>query len=117
MLQSRYPVAIAAAVALLSSLGCADDESAAPPGPAVTAIYVVPADLGPLVADHWIDHPWPSDLRLVDGRVSWYGFYTPRDAAVNDYVAIADRLLDGFSPVAGGYVRFDAALDLSLIHI
>jgi hypothetical protein len=111
MLQSSQSLRVVALVAVLAALGCAEDETVAPAGPAVTAIYVVPSDPSPLAGEHWLDHPWPSDLRLVDGRVSWAGFYVPRDAAISDYIAIADRLLDGFSVIAGGYLRFDGALD------
>jgi predicted esterase len=107
------PLRVAAAAALsLWLAGCGED------GEPAHAIYVVPASIDQLAADHFLDHPFPSDLRLEDGTCGSHcsprftGFYNPTSILVVDtYVDATVGLLDGFSPAAPGYVRFDAPLD------
>lgn len=94
----------------LGSLGCTDVDPA--PGPDVQAIYVVPADLAELSEATFFDHPFPSDVRLENGRVRYAGFYNPRQSPIlAEYIGAIDGVLDGFSPISAGYLRFDGALD------
>lgn len=58
------------------------------------------------------DHPFPSDFRKENGKVRWSGFMNPRGlSTIGDYTTVLDRLLDGFSPQAAGYVRFAGPID------
>lgn len=87
--------------------GCAPAEV----GTDIRSRYVVP-HAAQLEGEHWLDHPWPSDARLVDGRVSFAGFHNPRNIGlVAEYLAVADQFFEGYSPVAPGYLRFDDAID------
>ncbi len=85
-------------------------------GASVTAIYRVPASLDELAAETWLDHPWPSDVRLEAGSPVFRGFYNPLQVKlIEEYVGVAEGLLDGFSPVAGGYLRFSGAIDAATL--
>jgi hypothetical protein len=93
-------------------LGCSDD------GDAARAIYTVPDSIGALAGEAFLDHPFPSDYRREDGTCGagcsprFAGFYNPTSiGVVETYVDATIGLLDGFSPAAPGYVRFDTALD------
>ncbi|MBM4376472.1 MAG: hypothetical protein FJ095_15430 [Deltaproteobacteria bacterium] len=99
--------AVAASLAL-TALACAPDEAA----PAF-ATFVVPEALDSLAGSRFLDHPFPSDLRRhPDGTSRYAGFYNPRNNALLDqYAGYADGLTDGFSPLAAGYLRFEAPLD------
>ncbi|MBM4358497.1 MAG: hypothetical protein FJ096_10360 [Deltaproteobacteria bacterium] len=94
------------ALALLA--GCTVEEL-----PGVTATFVVPDSLDALADERFLDHPFPSDLRRhPDGTVRFAGFYNPRmNALLDQYTEVADGGADGFSPLAAGYLRFDAPLD------
>jgi hypothetical protein len=97
---------IAPSVAVLA--GCSGSDL----GETISAIYTVPESLDELQAEKWLDHPWPSDARLEDGSPVFRGFYNPGQVKlVDEYVNAADGLLDGFSPVAGGYLRFTGPVD------
>ena len=96
----------AAAAACLMAIGCADGQSSH------SSLWVTPASLEELRDEHFLDVPWPSDLRLENGAPRLDGFYNPRQRPVLDeYVAAMRGALDGFSPVAAGYLRFDGPLD------
>ena len=91
----------------LSTVGCAPDDAAD-----VTALYLVPESLAELEGEHFLDHPFPSDLRIEDGTVRFEGFYNPRSVGLIDtYIDVAGGLVDGFSPVAAGHLRFDGPID------
>ncbi|MRG91973.1 hypothetical protein [Polyangium spumosum] len=80
--------------------------------PEATSIWVAPASLAVPADASFFDHPWPSDLRLEDGRVPLEEFPNPRSVPIlSQYISTMDRRLDGFSPAAAGYLRFDGPLD------
>lgn len=81
----------------------------------VHALYAVPESLTALDGDAFLDHPWPSDLRReADGTVRLEGYPNPIPVRlISAYVASMKGVLDGFSPVAAGYLRFDGPLDTS----
>jgi hypothetical protein len=108
-----------AAIVLALGNGSCGSSQAAPDGGAPTAgtatlsLFVAPDSLDALAADHVYDHPWPSDLRRdPDGHVHFDGFYNPRGVPLlTQYLGAARGLLDGFSPVAAAYLRFDGPID------
>jgi hypothetical protein len=59
------------------------------------------------------DAPYPNDwFRSNDGYIRMPGFLNPRNnSLIEDYLALVETELDGFSPNAPVYFRFDAALD------
>ncbi len=61
----------------------------------------------------FLDHPYPSDWRRdPDGKVRTKGYPNFKGVkTVQDYIDFSDRLLDGFSPQASGFVRFAVTLD------
>src|SRR5262245_29726497 len=83
------------------------------PEPAeVSSIFVVPASLEELSEETFFDQPWPSDLRReADGSVRFAGFPNPREKRILEvYLESMSGVLDGFSPVAAGYLRFTGPL-------
>lgn len=96
-------------LAVLAAVGgCSGSDLGEP----VTSIFSVPASLDELDGETWLNHPWPSDVRLQNGSPVFRGFYNPGNVLlVDEYVTAADGLLDGFSPVAGGYLRFTGSID------
>ena len=75
-------------------------------------MFVVPASLDGLAGETFFDQPFPSDLRRDDGKVRFRGFPNPRHQTILDaYAATIDDRLDGFSPVAAGFVRFTESID------
>ncbi len=103
-------LALAGAI-LLTLVGCSSEDDAA--APQVTAIYTVPALLTDLADETYLDHPLPSDFRRdPDGSARFIGFHNPRaKPIIAEYVGATEGLLDGFSPVAPGYLRFDGPID------
>ncbi len=97
---------------LITLVGCG-------PAPAVppeaASIWVAPSSPSALAeTTTFFDHPWPSDLRLEDGKVPLEGYPNPRLIPILDaYTETMDRKLDGFSPAASGYMRFTGPLDPS----
>lgn len=91
------------------SLGCAEADL----GTEITTIYTVPTSSGSLTGERWLDHPWPSDVRRTkDGFVDFSGFPNPKGVAlIDEFIDATSGLLDGFSTVAGGYMRFDGPID------
>jgi hypothetical protein len=83
-----------------------------PSGGEVSSIFVVPASLEELSEATFFDQPWPSDLRReADGSVRFAGFPNPRKKPILDvYLESMSGVLDGFSPVAAGYLRFTGPL-------
>ncbi|HVK67257.1 MAG TPA: hypothetical protein VM694_22385 [Polyangium sp.] len=91
------------------AFGCGP-EPALPPEAA--SIWVAPSSPTALADTAFFDHPWPSDLRVEDGVVPLEGFPNPRQVPIlSEYIVKMDRKLDGFSPGAAGYMRFDGPLD------
>lgn len=109
---------IVAPVALLGPVACGSSVDATPSGP-VHSIFVTPGSLSELTETTFLDHPFPSDLRReADGTVRFEGFYNPTaNVLVEDYIASGKKLLDGFSPAAAIYVRFDGDLDEASLPI
>lgn len=86
--------------------------SACSPSPDATSTFVVPDTLDALSEATFFDHPWPSDLRLVNGSPRVKGYYNPKGVPiVAQYIEAIDGHLDGFSPLAAGYLRFTAPID------
>lgn len=99
--------ASASALLLLANPGCSP-----PRANSVEAIYSVPNSLDALSDTSFLDHPFPSDFRTENGSPVYRGFFNPRGTPViAQYVQSIDQLLDGFSTVAAGYVRFADPLD------
>jgi hypothetical protein len=81
-------------------------------GPGVSALYTVPSSLDELREEHFFDHPWPSDLRTENGAPRLAGYYNPRSLPIiTSYISAMDGVLDGFSPAAAGFLRFDGPID------
>ncbi len=91
-------------------VGCdGTTEEVAPPP---EGIYVVPTSLDELADDTFFDHPFPSDLRMENGHVRMKGWPNPRAVPLLDeYIGFIDGKLEGFSPVAAGFLRFTGAID------
>ncbi len=84
----------------------ADPQPDYPGEPGAQALFELPAA-------GFFDQPFPSDLRYtVDGRVNLDGFPNPFGLdLLDDYVAVAEKRLDGFSPNGAIYFRFEEPLD------
>lgn len=103
----RLSASLFAALAF-AALGCTTEEEAG----GAAALYVVPGDLASLAGATFFDHPWPSDVRLEDGSPRLAGYYNPRQVPLlEEYLEAMKGQLDGFSPVAPGYLRFSAPID------
>lgn len=103
----RGRVGLGAFVAALL-IGCTDGE----PGGSIRSVFALPSSWEALAETSFFDHPWPSDLRVEDGHVRLAGYYNPVGLPLYaEYVSAMDGVLDGFSPVAAGYVRFTGAID------
>ncbi len=107
------PAKVWLAAMVTCTLACGGGGSSGPPVSAVTSMFVIPTSLDALSGEHFFDHPWPSDLRRdSDGFIHFGGFINPQNLApVTQYVASTKGLLDGFSPVAAGYLRFTGDID------
>src|SRR5262249_14946743 len=106
---SAVPVGLCALSCLA---GCSDDTAQPAPSTKVAATYVIPSSFEQLSGKTFFDHPWPSDLRLEGGSPRLAGFYNPRnEPTLDDYIDAMKGVLDGFSPVAAGYVRFEGSID------
>lgn len=92
--------------------GCEDPYVPAP----VEAIYVVPDSLDQLSGETFFDHPFPSDLRVEGGGVRMAGWPNPKSVPLlAEYIDFIDGKLDGFSPIAAGFLRFAGPLDPSTL--
>src|SRR4051812_37898336 len=109
---------------LASSSSCSSKSETATPtdsgvdapandGPAI-ARFVVPAKLEELDGEHWFDHPWPSDMRREGNAIRLDGWPNPRNAVlISSYLNQLRGKIDGFSPMAAGYLTFEGPLDES----
>lgn len=79
------------------------------------ALFVLPSagSVRDLRAEHFFDHPFPSDLRLdASGAASFDGWPNPSLVPLIDtYLTSMKGLLHGFSPAAATYLRFTGPLD------
>lgn len=106
----RRSTFLAAAGAALFAAGCGSS------GTEVSSLFVAPQSLNELSEATFFDHPWPSDLRLENGKARLRGFYNPKSVPiVAQYIEAMDGQLDGFSPMAAGFLRFDGAIDPSTL--
>ncbi len=89
----------------------ADGADAAPAIP--ESVFTAPTTVAALDGDHFFDHPWPSDFRRdADGSVRLDGFVNPRLAPlITKYTTQMRGKLDGFSPIASGWLNFGIELD------
>ncbi len=94
------------AIFAVASVGCSESEVV------TESVFVVPASLSELSEETFFDHPWPSDFRLENGSPRVLGYYNPKAVPIiSQYVEALGGTLDGFSPAAAGYVRFNGPLD------
>ena len=65
----------------------------------------------------FFDHPWPSDVRRdANGALVIDGYPNPFSLSLIDgYKTLMQGRLDGFSPVAAGYVRFTVPLAVATL--
>ena len=86
-------------------------------GPTVHGVFVAPTSLDALSDEHFLDHPFPSDVRRdPDGSVHLSGMPNPSfNRIVQQYEDATKGLLDGFSPAAAEYFRFDGDLDTTTL--
>lgn len=113
MLRARFAGLVLSLVlsSLVLAQGCESEEL-----PPVEGIYVVPSSLDALSEETFFDHPFPSDLRLEGGAVRMLGWPNPKSVPLLDeYIAFIDGKLDGFSPIAAGFLRFAGPLDPSTL--
>lgn len=83
-------------------------------GGGVTArsMFVLPTSWTELRDTSFFDHPWPSDLRIEGKHPRFTGYYNPSGLSIyEEYIRTVGPLLDGFSPAAAGYVRFEGDID------
>jgi hypothetical protein len=98
--------AVLAVLGALLAAGCGPSSSEA------SSVFFVPASLDELSEATFFDHPWPSDLRLENGRARLRGYYNPKKVPiVAQYIDAMDGKLDGFSPAAAGFLRFSGPID------
>ncbi len=73
----------------------------------------MPASLDDLKEESFFEHPFPSDLRReADGKARYVGWPNPfQNVLISEYIKATDHLLDGFSPDAPVYLRFDKPID------
>jgi hypothetical protein len=80
----------------------------------VEAIYSLPSSLDALSGEAFLDHPFPSHFRTESGSPVYRGMYNPRGTPlVEQYIDSIEGVLDGFSTVGAGYLRFAGAVDVS----
>jgi hypothetical protein len=104
------------ALGALVVFGIAQASSCVIPDEDVQSIFTVPASLDELMGPTFYDQPFPSDLRLENGKVRFLGFPNPKNVLIIDtYTQYINDKLDGFSPVGAGYVRFTGSVDPSTL--
>lgn len=102
----RSTTSFAALGAALLAAGCGAQ------GAPTSSVFTVPATLDELTEATFFDHPWPSDLRLQDGKARLAGYYNPKAVPiVAQYIDAIDGKLEGFSPMAAGFLRFSGPID------
>ncbi len=91
--------------------GCSSDEDSE-----VASLFAVPSSLSALNEGTFFDHPWPSDMRLENGSPRVQGYYNPRAVPViAEYIEAMTGVLDGFSPVGAGFLRFSGPIDVATL--
>lgn len=106
-MRSILSTAAALGVAVLAA-GCGRSTTQA------TSIFSAPEALSELSEETFFDHPWPSDLRRREGKTRFLGYYNPKGVPIiTQYIESIDGRLDGFSPAAAGFLRFDNPIDTS----
>ena len=101
--------------ALVLCAGCGASEETTPSS-AEPSIWTLPSADAPLAGETFFDHPWPSDLRLELGSVSFEGFPNPSGLPIlKNYIESMRHVLSGFSPVASGLLRFSVPLDATTL--
>lgn len=103
--------------AVPSALGLALLAAGCGPSPTqAESVFAVPESLSQLSEETFLDHPWPSDLRLQNGKARLAGYYNPKSVPiVRQYIEAIDGKLDGFSPAAAGFLRFTNPIDASTL--
>src|SRR5262245_39812004 len=97
-MSSRRVLVIGLSCATASLFGCPQEPA---PRGVLEGVYVVVDDPTTLQGETFFDHPFPSDLRMIGGRVSFAGWPNPRNVPLLDeYIGFLDGRLDGFSPIA-----------------
>ncbi len=98
--------------------GCSSDDATPPvenpsTGQAPSAVFTVPASAADLDGARWFEHPWPSDARRdPSGSIRLDGWPNPRLVKiVQTWQEQLRGKVDGFSPLAAGYLTFTAAID------
>lgn len=108
-LRAALALGALSSVALLPS-ACGELPASSESG--VRSLWALPAGFEELAGERYFEHPWPSDLRNVEGKVSLRGWPNPRTVLLLDeYIGFIEGKLDGYSTLASGYLRFDGALD------
>lgn len=103
----RSSICLASLLAGLALVGCTPEETSG-----TASVFVVPDSLDALSERTFFDHPWPSDFRLENGSPRLLGYYNPKAVPiVNQYIEAMNGKLDGFSPAAAGYLRFEGPID------
>ncbi len=79
------------------------------------SLYALPDTPTDLKETSFFDHPWPSDFRVdAEGKIVLEGYPNPNsNGLVAKYLTTMAGVIQGFSPAAGGFVRFTAPLDSS----
>ncbi|MFO0555367.1 MAG: hypothetical protein U0271_43725 [Polyangiaceae bacterium] len=114
MLRARWtlPLGLCLLPVVASCQDDTDTDTNPQPAAPVEAVYTVPASLDELSEETFFDHPYPSDLRLVDGKTKLLGWPNPRHVPLlKQYIEFIDGQLSGFSPLAAGFMRFSGGLD------
>src|SRR5438445_4877924 len=106
----KLGLAISALGICVSTFSACSSETSG--GPAAS-LFVVPDSLDALTAEHFYDHPWPSDLRRdTGGGIHLAGLYDPHQTVlIRTYLDALKGVIKGFSPVAMGYLRFAGDVD------
>ena len=75
--------------------------------------FLLPTALTDLDGEHFFDMPWPCDLRReADGTVRLDGYIDPRESPlIKKYQGQMRGKLDGFSPIASGWLAFTTEID------
>ncbi len=72
----------------------------------------MPASFADLAGETFLDHPFPSDLRMENGHPRYAGYPNPRQSVlIQQFIDVVGPVLDGFSPAATGYLRWSGPID------
>jgi len=101
-------------------VGCGEPPNNIPDHEITSSIWVASTPDGlaltELESPEFFDHPWPSDLRLDNGKVKLTNYPNPRGSGnLSSYIKYMDGVLDGFSPAAAGFVRFSSGIATYLL--